>query len=168
MLAITRKTDYAFIALTHLAQGPDDCISAREIAERYGIPLPLLMNILKVLTHEGLANSSRGPRGGYSLAKPTAKITLYDVVRAVEGPIQLVQCMELRDGETADENKHDCNLVASCPVRSPIQRIHERLVQFLEDVTLEDLAQQDPCCGAVPPAAVTGEQDCDEPDLSGQ
>ena len=148
MLAITRKTDYAFIALTHLAQEPDGCTSAREIAERYGIPLPLLMNILKLLTHEGLANSSRGPRGGYSLAMAAGEITLYDVVRAVEGPIHLVQCTESREGESADENKLDCDLVGCCPVRSPIQRIHERLVAFLEETTLADLAQENTGCPA--------------------
>ena len=148
MLAITRKTDYAFIALTHLAQEPDGCTSAREIAERYGIPLPLLMNILKLLTHEGLANSSRGPRGGYSLAMAAGEITLYDVVRAVEGPIHLVQCTESREGESADENKLDCDLIGCCPVRSPIQRIHERLVAFLEETTLADLAQGNTGCPA--------------------
>ncbi len=47
MLAFSRKTDYALIALTHMAQHPDECNSAREIANRYGVPLPLLMNILK-------------------------------------------------------------------------------------------------------------------------
>jgi Rrf2 family protein len=167
MLAITRKTDYAFIALMHLAQDPDGCVSAREIAERYGVPLPLLMNILKQLTHEGLANSSRGPRGGYSLAMPAGEITLYDVVRAVEGPIQLVQCMELREGETAEENSHDCNLAGCCPVRSPIQRIHDRLVAFLEEITLEDLAKENTSCPSVQSLTVAGEQDRAESDLSG-
>lgn len=167
MLAITRKTDYAFIALAHLAQQPDGCTSAREIAERYGIPLPLLMNILKVLTQQGLASSSRGPRGGYSLGMPAEQITLYDVVRAVEGPIQLVQCMEPREGDSANESRHDCNLAGCCPVRSPIQRIHERLVAFLDETTLADLAQDQAGCGDVQSFAVAGEQDRAEPDLPG-
>lgn len=166
MLAITRKTDYAFIALTHLAQKPDGCTSAREIAECYGIPLPLLMNILKLLTNQGLASSLRGPRGGYSLAMPAGEITLYDVVRAIEGPVQLVQCMEPRGKGSGDKNRHECNLITCCPVRSPIQRVHERLVKFLDETTLADLAQEGACCGTVPSTAA-GEQDREEPDLSG-
>jgi len=167
MLAITRKTDYAFIALTHLAQKSDGCTSAREIAKCYGIPLPLLMNILKVLTNQGLANSSRGPRGGYSLAMPANEITLYDVVRAIEGPVQLVQCMEPQGKGSGDENRHECDLIACCPVRSPIQRIHKQLVKFLDGTTLADVAQERACFGIVTPTAAAGEQDREEPDLSG-
>jgi Rrf2 family protein len=143
MLALTRKTDYALIALTHLAQEAGGCISAREIATRYRIPLPLLMNILKVLTNQGLARSARGPRGGYSLALPPDRITLNDVIRAVEGPVQLVQCV-VHDGAERDA-RGDCELTGCCPVRRPIQRIHERLVQFLDDVTLAEITNPAAC-----------------------
>ena len=73
MLAFTRKTDYALIALTHMAKHSEECNSAREIAGLYGIPLPLLMNILKQMAQRGLAQSVRGPRGGYRLAMPPEK-----------------------------------------------------------------------------------------------
>ena len=81
MLTLTRKTDYALIALTHLAQGRDQCFSAREIAARYGLPLPLLMNLLKQLAQKGLAKSVRGPRS------PVSSFSLANsfVVRSVQG-----------------------------------------------------------------------------------
>ena len=69
MLSLTRKTDYALIALSHMAHDPEGCCSAREIATRYRVPLPLLMNILKLLTRRGFAKSARGPHGGYRLVK---------------------------------------------------------------------------------------------------
>jgi Rrf2 family protein len=93
MLTLTRKTDYALIALTHLSQNRETCTSAREIATLYGLPLPLLMNVLKLLGQQGLAKSVRGPKGGYQLALPASEITLHDIILAVEGPIQLVQCI---------------------------------------------------------------------------
>ncbi len=55
MLTFSRKTDYALIALTHMAYDRDGCSSAREIAGHYGMPLPLLMNVLKQLAQAGLA-----------------------------------------------------------------------------------------------------------------
>lgn len=148
MLTLTRKTDYALIALCHMANEPNGCSSAREIASRYNMPLPLLMNILKLLTQKGLAKSSRGPRGGYSLALAADKITLNDVIRAVEGPIQLVHCLDRREEpEGNSDTECGCELVSCCPVRSPIHRIHDRLAEFLDGVSLADLALDTaPCC----------------------
>jgi Rrf2 family protein len=141
MLALTRKTDYALIALTQLAQDSTECVSARAIATRYRVPLPLLMNILKLLTQQGLAKSSRGSRGGYTLAKPATEITLNDVIEAIEGPIELVQCIDASPGEGQSDGGNPCRLLSCCPVRSPIHRIHDRLVEFLKDVTLADIVE---------------------------
>ena len=99
MLTLTRKTDYALISLTHLAQNPGVCTSAREIAELYHMPLPLLMNVLKLLTGRGFVKSVRGPRGGYTLAQSAESISLSDTIRAVEGPIKLVRCADRPVGE---------------------------------------------------------------------
>jgi len=139
MLAFTRKTDYALIALTHLAQHPNECNSAREIASRYGVPLPLLMNILKQMTQQGLAQSVRGPRGGYRLATPPDKISLNDIIGAVEGPVQLVQCVDWYQNKARGKLKTGCDLMAACPVRPTIHRVHARLVEFLSGVTLADV-----------------------------
>jgi len=146
MLTLTRKTDYALIALTHLARGSAGCSSAREIATCYGVPLPLLMNILKQLTRCGLARSVRGPRGGYLLALPAAQITLNQVIQAIEGPIQLVQCIGVGCGVAHNSTKTECELLPRCPVRSPIHRIQDRLVAFFNDVTLADVADNTACC----------------------
>lgn len=145
MLSLTRKTDYALIALAHMARAREDCCSAREIATCYRVPLPLLMNILKLLTRQGLAKSSRGPRGGYTLAVSPSEITLYDVIRAVEGPVQLVQCVDHHPDESSEALKSACGLIASCPVHSPIQLVHNKLVEFLTGITLADVVAQPRC-----------------------
>jgi Rrf2 family protein len=108
MLTLTRKTDYALIALTHLSQNKESCTSAREIATLYGLPLPLLMNVLKLLGQQGLAKSSRGPKGGYQLARSPNEITLHDIILAVEGPIQLVQCIGHDVSHLEDAEGGDC------------------------------------------------------------
>lgn len=147
MLTLTRKTDYALIALTHLAQAKDQCLSAREIAARYNLPLPLLMNLLKQLAQRGLTKSVRGPRGGYALGMEPREITLHDVITAVEGPLQLVQCVDRQEAVATEDDDGCCELVECCPVRSPIHRIHDRLVQFLTSVTLADIADNSCCRG---------------------
>lgn len=152
MLSLTKKTDYALIALAHLARQGEarqegNCASAREIGDAYGVPLPLLMNLLKTLTRSGLIQSVRGARGGYALARPATKITLATLIEVIEGPIRLVQCgSETSENEKeitpADqESKSSCELMGTCPVRHPAMQVHDRLIQFLRSVTLAELAQ---------------------------
>jgi Rrf2 family protein len=167
MLSLTRKTDYALIALCHMAHDPEGCCSAREIATRYRVPLPLLMNILKLLTRQGFAKSARGPRGGYTLAMSAEDMTLYDVIQAVEGPVQLVQCVEYKQARAAGNAGLGCGLMSSCPVHSPIQLVHNRLVEFLSGVTLADVVNAPGCKSAVPLVAAAGEGFREAADIPG-
>lgn len=139
MIVLTRKTDYALVALAHLAHhaGEEGVSSAREIADRYHIPLPVLMNILKTLNREGLVISVRGARGGYRLARPAAEISLADMIRALEGPVRLVRCSDA----SGTGGTGFCEQSRSCPVRAPAQAVHRKLEQFLSEVTLEEIAE---------------------------
>lgn len=135
MVALSKKTDYAIIALAHMAQTPGRLCSAREIAEAYHMPAPLLMNVLKTMTQGELVRSIRGAKGGYSLALPAERITVADIIAAVEGPIRFVQCAGA-DSETAT----GCRLVGLCPVTRPVHKVHARLREFMKQVTLADIA----------------------------
>jgi Rrf2 family protein len=139
MLALTRKTHYALIALVHLAIEPDGRSSARQIAAAYGLPLPLLMNLLKQLTQEELVRSVRGPRGGYMLTLPPEKITLTRVVRAVEGPIHVSQCVPDKAVNPEEDDAADCIRIGSCPIRASLERVHDRMIQYLDSMTLADV-----------------------------
>ncbi len=135
MFALTKKTDYAIIALSHMAQCPDRVCNAREVAERFHVPLSLLTNVLKILAQKELVRSIRGAKGGYTLARPADQITLETIIRAIEGPVRFVQC-------TADAKigEGSCELSDFCPVVGPVQKVHARLTSFLNDVTLSDIA----------------------------
>lgn len=137
MLTLTRKCDYAMIALVYLAQrraAGEASVSARRIADAYGLPLPLLMNILKDLTHERLVTSTRGPAGGYSIVDEPDQIPLLTIIRAVDGPLRFARC-----AEPSEQGGQNCEIQDCCPVREPVQRLHERLQSFLAEVTLADL-----------------------------
>lgn len=137
MLQLTRKTDYALVALSHLAlrqregAGPS---SARCIAESHQLPLPLLMNILKELAQAKLVRSTRGAAGGYELIAEPGRVTLLEVIVALEGPIKLTPCC---DGLPIVGQ--GCCAAESCPIQSAIQQLHRRMKDFFSSVTLKEL-----------------------------
>lgn len=153
MLSLTKKTDYALIALVHLAKvkDPDGLVSAREIADSYQLSHQLLMNILKVLSNAGILSSVRGPKGGYRLDVSPAEITVDTLIEAIEGRVRFVQCAEL----DADDG-HACGLLETCPIRWPAVRIHERLRSFLQGITVADLmSDMEHDAGPVTPLTVS-------------
>jgi Rrf2 family iron-sulfur cluster assembly transcriptional regulator len=135
MLSLTKKTEYALIAICHLARvGREKIVSARDIHEAHGVPLPLLMNVLKRLNHAGYVNSTRGAHGGYVLAVPPTRLTMTQLIEAVEGPVQFVRCVDL------NKQNRKCALTKSCPIQGAVHRVHRRLRDFLTDVTIAEIA----------------------------
>lgn len=143
MLGFTRKTDYALVALATLAEESatrggrtgHKHLSARQIAERHGVPLPLLMNVLKDLVTGGLVTSMRGARGGYSLARVAERISVRDVIAAIEGPVKVLHCCE----EDDDEACLECRVVFTCPITGSVRQLNERINEYLREVSLADL-----------------------------
>lgn len=134
MLKFSRRIDYSIVALAHLAlHGAGRPVSAKEIAETYRLPRPIISNVMKHLAHVGVVSSVRGVRGGYRLERDPAEITLGEVVEAIEGPVRLTLCAPAAGGPT-------CAIEDSCPVRKPIRRFHERIGGLLAAMTLADLS----------------------------
>jgi Rrf2 family protein len=131
MLCLSRKTDYALIALGHMAERPGRIVSAREIAAAYELPLGLLMNILKTLHQQEILNSTRGVKGGYNLKSDLAGVSLFDLIRMLEGKV-VPGC----DHDHDPDGRHS-KLRGS--VQAPIQAVHYKLMQFLHDVAVADL-----------------------------
>jgi len=108
-MQITRQADYAVRAMVYLAQlEPDKRASTGQIAKEKSIPPSFLAKIVSQLSVAGLLQTSRGARGGVSLAKPAEAITLLDVVEAIDGPIMLNDCV----GE-----KISCDYDDDCPLK---------------------------------------------------
>lgn len=142
MFLVTRKTDYALVALAHLARRADRWVSAREVATRSGISLAVLTNLLNALAHGGLVTSARGVKGGYRLARSPEDITLADVIQAIEGPARLTVCA----ASPAEGESNRCRFEEVCVLRGPVRKAHRRLRAFLEGVTLAELAfEAEPC-----------------------
>jgi len=87
-MRISRSTGYAVLAVGYIAQNQKQgIILSQSISKKYDIPLEYLLKILQQLVRANILRSKRGPRGGFSLARPAKKITLLQVVEAVEGPM---------------------------------------------------------------------------------
>jgi Rrf2 family protein len=134
MFRLSKKTDYALMALQYLAsKGASGVVSARAIAERFDIPLDLLAKILQQLAHQGLVAARKGIHGGYQLARPALAISVADVAEAIDGPMTLTACshVDVR-----------CEQFATCTVRDPLWRIRERILSVLQTVTVADMDAQ--------------------------
>jgi len=87
-MRISRSTGYALLAIGYIAkhQGKKTVLS-QDISKQYDIPLEYLLKILQQLVRANVLNSKRGPRGGFSLARPTKQITMLEIIEAVDGPM---------------------------------------------------------------------------------
>ena len=135
MVRLSKKADYALIAMKHLAtDAPQGAANAREIAERYRIPVELLAKVLQRLTRRGFLVSHMGIHGGYQLARSTTAISVADIVEAIDGPFAITAC------GTADDR---CDQFAKCNVRDPLWRVKDRIVAVLQTVSLSEMAAGD-------------------------
>ena len=114
MLRLSKKADYALIAMKHLALRPDQAASsAREIAEQYDIPVELMAKVLQ------------------RLARGASAISVADIIQAIDGPLTVTAC------STGDKN---CGQYAKCSVRDPLWQIRERIAAALATVSVAELA----------------------------
>ncbi len=138
MLALTRKTDYALVALSELARSFPATLSARQLAEVTGISFPVLSGVLNHLVRGELVVSIRGVQGGYRLARSAEEIRLVDIVEAIDGPPRLTQCCsQASPALDADET---CDLEGSCRIMGPMQRVHRCFTEFMSRIPLSHIA----------------------------
>ena len=136
MLRLSKKADYALMAMKHLALKGDASSSAREIAGQYDIPIELLAKILQRLVRRGLLASQQGTRGGYQLARNPALISVADVIQAIDGPVTVTAC--------SSTEGNGCEQFAKCNVRDPLWRVRERILSALGECTVAELAADHP------------------------
>jgi Rrf2 family protein len=135
MLRFTKRADYGLMAIHYIAVHEDlGAVSAKRIAEEFHIPAELLAKILQRLAKQRLITSTNGPKGGYVLARRPAEISVGDVVRALEGPVNIVSCLE---------ESSDCPQMAHCNLRRPVQKIQAAITQVLDTMSLSELTGAD-------------------------
>ena len=132
-MRLTHLADYAVVIMTAAARREAGArLSASELAQETGVPLPTTQKLMGRLAAEGLLTSVRGAAGGYALARPAGEITLADIVEAVEGPIAMTVC---------SEGRTDCALDAHCMVKPHMGVVGNAIRGALGAVSLTELAR---------------------------
>ncbi len=126
MLKLTKKADYGLIALKHLGASSRGSASAKEIADAYGIPLPLLSKVLQKLARAGFLRSEHGTNGGYRLARNAGTDQ-----RAGSDPSH--RRTHLPDFVFHGQAR--VRPVALCTVREPLRKVHEGILKLLASIS---------------------------------
>jgi Rrf2 family protein len=148
MLKISKLTDYGLLASVYLARNAGEVAAAREIAEFYHLPLPVITKVLKALHTSGVIRSHRGVGGGYSFDGDAEAVTLGMLIEVFEGPWDLTEC------ETYDhEGNATCAIRVACPSRRFMFGINRAVKGAFEQVTLGDLVR-----GGMPHAVIDKSQ----------
>ena len=135
MLRLTKKADYSLIALKHFAllqRQTGQAVSAKDVADTCGIPLPVLSKLLQKLGRAGFLVSEYGTNGGYRMTRAPRLISILEVIRAIDGPVVLANCFTEPEG---------CDRAGRCTVRRPLRRIHEAILRLLSEVSIEDMLE---------------------------
>jgi Rrf2 family protein len=134
MLRLTKKADYGLIAMKHLAERAEHgACSAKDVAEAYGIPQEALAKILQRLVKAGLLHSQHGTNGGYTLARDPGKISAFEVIRAIDGPLFITSCVTVRG---------ECDQSERCNIREPLRRVSDGIEELLRGITILEMRDE--------------------------
>ena len=107
-------------------------LSAKDVAQAYGIPPEVLAKILQRLAKAGLLHSVHGINGGYTLERSAAEISAYEVIRAIEGPLFITSCITVRG---------ECDTDKRCTIREPLRKVNQSLEDVLKKITISEMIE---------------------------
>lgn len=136
MFRLNKLTDYGIVLMAHVARSDEDApYTARSLSKGTRIPLPTVGKLLRQLHDAKMLVSHRGMKGGYNLARDAKKISVSDIVLALEGPIGFTEC-SVEPGL--------CGMERRCAIKSNSQIIGDALRDALDHVMLADLNHELP------------------------
>ena len=130
-MQLTKHTDFAFRSLIFMASMPDEMVTIKQMAERFGIPKSHLMKVISTLVAKGYVKSVRGKQGGVLLAKPAAEISLRSVVEAMEKTLEPIDCAGQK-----------CVILEACQLKFILGGARDSYLEYLDKFTLADIINQ--------------------------
>jgi len=136
MIRFSKKTEYAIIAMSHMAEKPaGELTSCREMAEQYNISDEVLSKVLQGLARNRVVVSVQGTKGGYQIQRPLEQISIREIVSAIDEPLQLVDCF-------GKEEECTCEQLPNCNIKNPMHQIQLLLESFFDSVSLKDFKEK--------------------------
>lgn len=135
MLKLTKKIEYALMALQYIASQKDKVVPAKEIAEVLNISFEFLSKLLQQLNKAGIITSQQGIKGGYVFANDPINLTISDVISVLEGESGIIDCLN-------NVEEEHCYRLESCSLRKPMLKIQDQINSILKSTTIAELANQ--------------------------
>jgi len=130
MLKLSKKVEYGLISMMHMDLVQNgDLATARELSDAYNIPAELLGKVLQSLAKGQLIVSAQGSKGGYRLARGLDRVTLGQVVEAVEGPVHIAVCQD---------DPSCCEQYSMCNIKRPVLQVQKQLVEYMYGLPLSE------------------------------
>lgn len=131
MIKLSNLADYAVVLMSSIAVRPDDLHTAASLNTDTKVPLPTVSKILGKLARAKLLKSNRGIGGGFSMNGSKENISIADIIEAVDGPVQLTNCLS--------ETEHNCDYEPACLTRSKWDKINNAVYEALNNVPLSEM-----------------------------
>lgn len=132
MLRISRKVDYGLLLLSALSVTDKRRVGLRSLAEEYQVPYRFLSRIASELAAAGLVKSKVGVKGGYRLARRPEEISFYEVVKVLEGELELVECLK---------GGRDCGCKVECFHKQGMKRLGAGLIEVMKKTTMVEMME---------------------------
>lgn len=132
MTALSQSTGYAVVALGLVASANDEPMLVRTIAETCGLPAPYLSKVIHKLARAGLVSTQRGVRGGVTMHRDPAEVSLLEVCTAMDDPVLEERCMI---------GTEPCSESRTCPAHQFANASRERMLEFLRSTTIAEFAE---------------------------
>ncbi len=138
-MQLNRRVEYALMALKYMDEqsGLSDCscsssslISAKKISESLKTPQELTARIMQVLSQKEFITSIHGPQGGYRLQKDLSKISILDLIEALEGPMVLVKCQD---------KEYGCSISSTCGISNPLDKLNQRIQHLYKETSVLEM-----------------------------
>lgn len=138
MNKINRKIEYALIGLKHMRSKPPGALTTvKEICGLYGCPFDATSRVMQVLAQKGVLKSEQGAYGGYQITKDLMRVSFYDIVEMINGPVAVAKCLH-------DDEDGSCDIRGTCNIVSPVLNLNRRLAEFYRALTVAELLENRP------------------------
>jgi Rrf2 family protein len=152
VIKLNRTTEYGLIAIRYMAQKmSSEPTSAREVADRYGLPFEITAKTLQRLRDLGFIQSVQGARGGYSLKPSLKAVSLAEFLAMMEGPQALVPCLAAQEAASGPSERECCELQGRCEMRGALTDLNSRLYSFMSAIPLASLIDSSMVVGGEEP-----------------
>ncbi|MBT5073592.1 MAG: SUF system Fe-S cluster assembly regulator [Kordiimonadaceae bacterium] len=131
MIKLSNLADYAVVLMSTIAARPDELHTAASLNTDTKVPLPTVSKILGKLARAKLLKSHRGIGGGFSMNADIENISIADIVEAVDGPVQLTNCLS--------ESNSNCDYEPGCLTKSKWDKINNAVYEALNSVPLSEM-----------------------------